>query len=85
MGFQPSTYEPRRGYYPDTRLGAATPRDSCDEGVCPESKVNTAMGWNRAAFNRARDLVGVERLVFGTNYFIPGGRFTERTIEFLDG
>jgi predicted TIM-barrel fold metal-dependent hydrolase len=46
--------------------------------------VDTAMGWNRGAFNCARDLVGIEHMVFGTDYFIRGSRFMQRTIEFLD-
>jgi len=28
--------------------------------------------------------VGIEHIVFGTDYFIRGSRFIERTIEFLD-
>jgi predicted TIM-barrel fold metal-dependent hydrolase len=47
--------------------------------------VDTAMGWNRGAFNCARDLVGIEHMVFGTDYFIRGSGLMQRTIEFLDG
>jgi aminocarboxymuconate-semialdehyde decarboxylase len=46
--------------------------------------LDTALGWNRGAFNCARELVGIERLVFGTDYFVRGSRFMERTSEFLD-
>lgn len=46
--------------------------------------VDTAMGWNQGAFNCARDLVGIEHIVFGTDYFIRGSRFMSRTIEFLN-
>ena len=46
--------------------------------------LDTAMGWNRGAFNCARDFVGIEHIVFGTDYFIRGSHFMQRTIEFLN-
>jgi predicted TIM-barrel fold metal-dependent hydrolase len=46
--------------------------------------LDTAMGWNRGAFGCARELVGIEHIVFGTDHFIRGSRFMERTTEFLD-
>lgn len=46
--------------------------------------LDTAMGWNRGAFNCARDMVGIEHLILGTDYFIRESRWMERTIGFLD-
>jgi 6-methylsalicylate decarboxylase len=40
--------------------------------------VDTALGWNRGAFECARELVGIEHIVFGTDYFIRGTGFMER-------
>ena len=47
--------------------------------------VDTALGWNRGAFNCARELVGLEHIVFGSDYFVRSTRFMEWTIEFIDG
>jgi predicted TIM-barrel fold metal-dependent hydrolase len=47
--------------------------------------VDTALGWNRGAFNCARELVGLDHIVFGTDYFVRSTRFMEWTIEFIDG
>jgi predicted TIM-barrel fold metal-dependent hydrolase len=46
--------------------------------------VDTAMGWSPAAFRCARELVGIDHLVFGTDYFIPGARFMERILDVLE-
>ena len=46
--------------------------------------LDTAMAWSPGAFGCARELVGIDHLVFGTDYFMPGSRFMERTTEFLD-
>jgi predicted TIM-barrel fold metal-dependent hydrolase len=46
--------------------------------------VDTALGWSRGAFECARELVGVEHIVFGTDYFIQNSGFMERTREFID-
>jgi 6-methylsalicylate decarboxylase len=47
--------------------------------------VDTALGWNGGAFNCARELVGLDHIVFGTDYFVRSTRFMEWTIEFIDG
>ncbi|MBV8054534.1 MAG: amidohydrolase [Deltaproteobacteria bacterium] len=47
--------------------------------------VDTALGWNRGAFECARELVGLDHIIFGTDYFIRGSNFMERTREFIDG
>lgn len=47
--------------------------------------VDTALGWNRGAFNYTRELVGLDHIVFGTDYFVRSTRFMEWTIEFIDG
>jgi aminocarboxymuconate-semialdehyde decarboxylase len=47
--------------------------------------VDTALGWSRRAFNCARDLVGIDHIVYGTDYFIVGTKFMDWTNEFLDG
>jgi predicted TIM-barrel fold metal-dependent hydrolase len=47
--------------------------------------VDTALGWNRSAFECARELVGIDHIVFGTDYFIRGSRFMDWTREFIDG
>jgi predicted TIM-barrel fold metal-dependent hydrolase len=47
--------------------------------------VDTALGWNRGAFGCACELVGIDHIVFGTDYFIRSSPFMRRTIEFLDG
>ncbi len=47
--------------------------------------VDTALGWNRGAFNCARDLLGIDHIVYGTDYFIRSTKFMEWTNEFIDG
>jgi aminocarboxymuconate-semialdehyde decarboxylase len=47
--------------------------------------VDTALGWNRGAFECACELVGLDHILFGTDYFIRGTNFMERTREFIDG
>jgi predicted TIM-barrel fold metal-dependent hydrolase len=47
--------------------------------------VDTALGWNRGAFECARELVGIDHIVFGTDYFIRGTPFMEWTSEFING
>ncbi|HLW69264.1 MAG TPA: amidohydrolase family protein [Candidatus Binataceae bacterium] len=47
--------------------------------------VDTALGWNRSAFECARELVGIDHIVFGTDYFIRSTRFMDWTSEFIDG
>ena len=45
--------------------------------------VDTAMSWSRAAFNCARDVFGIDRIVLGTDHFNPNG-FLKRTVDFID-
>jgi predicted TIM-barrel fold metal-dependent hydrolase len=47
--------------------------------------VDTALGWSRRAFDCARDLVSIDHIVYGTDYFIVGTKFMDWTNEFLDG
>jgi predicted TIM-barrel fold metal-dependent hydrolase len=47
--------------------------------------VDTALGWNRSVFECARELVGIDHIVFGTDYFIRGTRFMDWTREFIEG
>jgi predicted TIM-barrel fold metal-dependent hydrolase len=47
--------------------------------------LDTALSWNRAAFECACELVGLDHIVFGTDYFIRGTNFMERTRAFIDG
>ncbi len=46
--------------------------------------VDTALSWNRGAFECACELVGLDHIVFGTDYFIRRTNFMERTHEFID-
>jgi predicted TIM-barrel fold metal-dependent hydrolase len=46
--------------------------------------LDTALSWNRGAFYCAHELVGIEHIVFGTDYFISGTQFMQRTREFID-
>jgi predicted TIM-barrel fold metal-dependent hydrolase len=46
--------------------------------------VDTALGWSRGAFECARELVGLSHIIFGTDYFMRGTNFMERTREFSD-
>jgi len=45
---------------------------------------DTALGWHKPAFDCARALVGVEHLVYGTDYFMEGSTFMDWTNAFLD-
>lgn len=44
---------------------------------------DTAVGWSRGAFNCARDLVGIEHRVLGTDNFIRESHWMERITRFL--
>jgi len=68
------------GFFPGIKQPARRPSESMRK-LC----VDTALGWNRGAFNCARDLVGLDHIVFGTDYFVRSTRFMEWTIEFIDG
>lgn len=45
---------------------------------------DTALGWHKPAFDCARALVGVEHLVYGTDYFMQDSTFMDWTNAFLD-
>ena len=68
------------GFFPRYRKPPRRPSESMRKLY-----FDTALGWNRGAFNCARDLVGIEHIVFGTDYFVRGTRFMEWTTEFIDG
>jgi predicted TIM-barrel fold metal-dependent hydrolase len=46
--------------------------------------LDTALAWNKGAFECACELVGLDHIVFGTDYFMSGTGFMERTREFID-
>lgn len=46
---------------------------------------DTALGWHEPAFECARALVGIEHLVYGTDYFMFGSTFMDWTNAFLEG
>ena len=46
---------------------------------------DTALGWHKPAFECARALVGIEHLVYGTDYFMFGSTFMDWTNAFLEG
>jgi len=46
--------------------------------------VDTALGWHKPAFECARALVGIEHIVYGTDYFMQGSEFMNWTNAFLD-
>ena len=45
---------------------------------------DTALCWHKPAFECARALVGIEHIVYGTDYFMQGSEFTKWTNAFLD-
>ncbi|MBV8134875.1 MAG: amidohydrolase [Deltaproteobacteria bacterium] len=47
--------------------------------------LDTALGWNRGAFECARELVGIDHIVFGTDYFLRTAPFMDWTSAFVDG
>jgi aminocarboxymuconate-semialdehyde decarboxylase len=47
--------------------------------------VDTALGWHRPAFACARELVGIDHMVYGTDYFMVGSQFMDWTNKFLEG
>ena len=47
--------------------------------------LDTALGWNRGTFECARDLVGIDHIVFGTDYFLHTAPFMDWTSAFIDG
>ncbi len=47
--------------------------------------VDTALGWNRSSFECARELVGIEHIVFGSDCFLHNTPFMDWTSQFIDG
>ena len=47
--------------------------------------VETALGWQRSAFDCARELVGIEHIVFGSDCFLRELPFMDWTTQFIDG
>ena len=45
---------------------------------------DTALGWHKPAFECACALVGIEHIVYGTDYFMEGSTFMDWTNAFLD-
>lgn len=45
---------------------------------------DTALGWHKPAFDCAQTLVGIEHIVYGSDYFMLGSEFMNRTNAFLD-
>jgi aminocarboxymuconate-semialdehyde decarboxylase len=41
----------------------------------PKLYLDTALGWHKPAFDCARALVGIDHLVYGTDYFMRGSEF----------
>jgi len=50
----------------------------------PKLYLDTALGWNKPAFDCARALVGIEHLVYGSDYFMQGSQFMHWTNAFLE-
>jgi len=46
---------------------------------------DTALGWHKPAFECARALVGIDHIVYGTDYFMFGSTFMDWTNAFLEG
>jgi len=47
--------------------------------------LDTAIARHRPAFECAKELVGIDHIVYGTDQFFPGTRFMDLTNEFLEG
>ncbi len=45
---------------------------------------DTALGWHKPAFDCACELVGLDHLVYGSDYFMQGSEFMNWTNEFLE-
>lgn len=45
---------------------------------------DTALGWHKPAFDCACELVGLDHLVYGSDYFMQGSEFMKWTNEFLE-
>ena len=46
---------------------------------------DTALGWHKPAFDCACALVGIEHIVYGSDYFMEGSTFMDWTNAFLEG
>ena len=46
--------------------------------------LDTALNWNKEAFKCACALVGLDHILFGTDYFLSGSDFMERTCAFIN-
>ena len=46
--------------------------------------LDTAMCWGGPAFDCARELVGIDHIVYGTDYFMIGSKFMDWTNDFLE-
>ncbi|TKG93633.1 amidohydrolase [Puteibacter caeruleilacunae] len=46
--------------------------------------LDTSLNWSKSAFNCAKDLVGIEHLVFASDFFIETTDYDERTIHFIE-
>lgn len=51
----------------------------------PKLYFDTALGWHKPAFDCACALVGVDHLVYGSDYFMQDSPFMRWTNEFLEG
>lgn len=45
---------------------------------------DTALGWHKPAFECARALVGIDHLVYGTDYFMVDSTFMDWTNAFIE-
>jgi predicted TIM-barrel fold metal-dependent hydrolase len=50
----------------------------------PKLYFDTALGWHKPAFDCAQALVGIEHLVYGSDYFMSDSPFMHRTNAFLE-
>lgn len=74
LGFEADTFPPR--YKQIERR----PSD-----YMPKLYLDTALGWHRPAFECARELVGIEHMVYGSDHFMRGSKFRPWLDEFLGG
>ncbi|MGE0826222.1 MAG: amidohydrolase family protein [Candidatus Binatia bacterium] len=56
----------------------------CPSHYMPKLYFDTALGWHKPAFDCARALVGIDHLVYGSDYFMIDSAFMQRTNEFLE-
>lgn len=46
--------------------------------------LDTSLNWNKSAFECAKDLVGIDHMVFASDFFIETTNYDERTIQFIE-